>query len=659
MHALLIGIDNYTGVTPLAGCVNDIDAIQRILIDKLKVAKEDIRRLVSPLEPERHETDVPSVPATRENLIRELRRLGDSDVQPEARIFIYYSGHGVTQQVEDRGVRAAHEGLVPVDAFFHDHVVQRILWDVELNALLARIAGRTRQVTFILDCCHSAGATRNLWNEPGDAVRALHIDSVVPAAALKFGGGRAAGRTRERGVTAGMQKTFSDCQVIAACQADEKALECKDEEGRRHGLLTQKLLTALRSVEERELPTLRWGQIWRHVVSSMAEKRSQHPMMFGSFARPVFGGPPEPGDIGYGVKPAGDGFGIDAGTLSGVTEGALVAVYASTPAVFPPLGSDEDRGARLGLLRVTQANRASAWARIEGTRFALVQGARARLVEAGAAARLAVGLKPVDGALKRQVESSALLRLAEAHETPAVSLERCADGSWALTDALHGTGTDPAEPFLIRIPESQRSCAAAMLEHYRRFSEPLRMAEHCTDLPGKLTLRLLDCTLAEKTEAGILTLANPQVPNLPELPLGPSGLYEFDLSVEQPPEFCIQLANNSEVPLKVALFNCGAEGRTQHLEAVTVASRQTHVFWFDGNLGSPFHFAPMDGHPICLEHFVVIGTTAYDTDLRYMDMDESATFAGVLANRVVSGPSATPLVRWTAARATVRIRSGG
>lgn len=659
MKALLIGIDNYTGVTPLAGCVNDIDAMQRILIDKLKVARKDIRRLVSPIEPERHETDVPSAPATRENLIRELRRLGDSDVQPEERVFIYYSGHGLTQQVEDRGVRAAHEGLVPVDAFFRDHVVQRIIWDIELNQLLARIAGRTRQVTFILDCCHSAGATRDLWNETGDAVRALHTGNVVPAAALNLDGGIDVGRTRERGVTSGLQKTVSDCQVIAACQADEKALECRDEQGRRHGLLTQKLLAVLSSVDERELPTLRWGHIWRHVVSSMAEKKSQHPMMFGSFARLIFGGPPEHGDLGYGVKPAGDGFAIDAGTLSGVTEGALLAVYASQPALFPPLGSDEERGVRLGLLRVTEARRASAQARVEGARFALVQGARARLVEAGAAARLAVGLKPIDGALKRQVEASALLHLAEADEMPAASLERCADGSWALTDALHGTGDNPAEPFLIRIPESQRGCAAAMLEHYRRFSEPLRMAEQCTDLPGKLKLSLLDCTLAEKSEEGTLKLANPQVPNLPELALGPSGLYEFDLSFAPPPEFCIRLANNSEVPLKVALLNCGAEGRTQHLEAVTVAPGQTHVFWFDGNLGSPFHFAPMAGHPISLEHFVAIGTTAYDTDLRHMDMDESATFAGVLANRVVSGPSAKPPERWTAARATVRIRSGG
>lgn len=51
MHVLLIGIDAYpttSGYDALAGCVNDIDAIQRILIDRLGVAPENIVRLASP-----------------------------------------------------------------------------------------------------------------------------------------------------------------------------------------------------------------------------------------------------------------------------------------------------------------------------------------------------------------------------------------------------------------------------------------------------------------------------------------------------------------------------------------------------------------------------------------------------------------------------------
>ena len=40
-HVLLIGIDAYDGINPLQGCVNDIDVIQRILIDKLGIAHYD------------------------------------------------------------------------------------------------------------------------------------------------------------------------------------------------------------------------------------------------------------------------------------------------------------------------------------------------------------------------------------------------------------------------------------------------------------------------------------------------------------------------------------------------------------------------------------------------------------------------------------------
>src|SRR5690348_18429721 len=59
MHVLLIGIDSYGGqITPLNGCVNDIDAMQRILVDRLGIDRAQITRLTSPHEGTVHETDV-------------------------------------------------------------------------------------------------------------------------------------------------------------------------------------------------------------------------------------------------------------------------------------------------------------------------------------------------------------------------------------------------------------------------------------------------------------------------------------------------------------------------------------------------------------------------------------------------------------------------
>ena len=47
-HVLLIGIDAYDGGGMLTGCVNDIDAIQRLLIDRVGVMPDRITRLAAP-----------------------------------------------------------------------------------------------------------------------------------------------------------------------------------------------------------------------------------------------------------------------------------------------------------------------------------------------------------------------------------------------------------------------------------------------------------------------------------------------------------------------------------------------------------------------------------------------------------------------------------
>src|SRR6476661_6818027 len=47
-HVLLIGIDAYDGGGMLTGCVNDIDAVQRLLVDNVGVPRTQIRRLAAP-----------------------------------------------------------------------------------------------------------------------------------------------------------------------------------------------------------------------------------------------------------------------------------------------------------------------------------------------------------------------------------------------------------------------------------------------------------------------------------------------------------------------------------------------------------------------------------------------------------------------------------
>ncbi len=347
LRVLLIGIDAYQGGVPaLHGCVNDIDAVQRLLLDRVGVSPGDVVRLASPHDGDAHEGDVVSAPATRENLVRALGALGGEGTRGDDRVFIYYSGHGVSVPVIDRrvpdGARGrscrstrASQGERPMASCSTS----------ELSRLLGAVAKRTHHVTFVLDCCHAGGATRDLAGSsrrPGAlAPRSTRPLTLAPG---PVDGSSAAGA---RGVIA--SASAADVQVVAACLSDEKALESDASAGRKHGLLTHALVQALDAVAPSELPTLAWGRIWRQVVAEVERRRPQHPTLTGSFARLAFGGAHQDGDVGIGVTREGDGYRLDAGELSGVTTGALLAVYGSEPARFLPLaGSDEDLRVRVG-----------------------------------------------------------------------------------------------------------------------------------------------------------------------------------------------------------------------------------------------------------------------------------------------------------------------
>ncbi|HEY4596213.1 MAG TPA: caspase family protein, partial [Thermoanaerobaculia bacterium] len=74
-RAVLIGIDDYPK-SPLSGCVNDIDQIERILLDRLKVPAERITRFAAPQSGAATTTRLPSSPKpTCDELRSFLRRL--------------------------------------------------------------------------------------------------------------------------------------------------------------------------------------------------------------------------------------------------------------------------------------------------------------------------------------------------------------------------------------------------------------------------------------------------------------------------------------------------------------------------------------------------------------------------------------------------------
>src|SRR5215216_683521 len=156
-HVLLIGIDAYPqGYNSLTGCVNDIDAIEQVLLipPGIGIPPEQIHvtRLAAanPHNPSKSQFQEQTLPPTKANLIQALKDLAGPVVKPKDRILIYYSGHG--DEKTWSGSLVWHEALVP-----HDGQRIEYLYDVEVNALINSISMRTSDLTIILDCCHSAG----------------------------------------------------------------------------------------------------------------------------------------------------------------------------------------------------------------------------------------------------------------------------------------------------------------------------------------------------------------------------------------------------------------------------------------------------------------------------------------------------------------------
>jgi hypothetical protein len=631
--------------------VNDIDAIQTRLIKKLKIGIDRIERLASPLDG--RETEVPEKRPTLANIRAALEKLGTEKVKAGDRVFIYYSGHGTQAQVvEPDGTAYVREALLPFD--FIDFTQRRkYLFDWELNALLARIAARTTSITVVLDACCSGGATRDAFDPPGSRARFWPADEPYVLEAHEAPPGRAS----LRGVADSIPATVQACHVVTACLSDELARESTRDGGIPHGELTRSLLAQLDGLPDDALAELRWGRIWRAVAAGVAAiNPAQHPWISGGFARLVFGGPPEDGDVGYGVSVDGDTYRLQVGALSGVTEGAEVAIYGSEPLDFPPIGSPEDRP--LGRLRVTRAGPSSAEATRIGAKFDLPkQGARARLVSAAPAARLRVALVPHDKDIAAAISSSPLLEVA-AEATPGdVALQKRSDGGWAVTDDVFGKGEKPGEPVLAVLPPELLALAPQVLEQYYRYSLPLRLARECHDLPRVLRVKLLDCNQLQD-----ISLADAQNPSkLPrEARAGHLAPYQFKGGDEEGggDKVCVLVENTSGINLSVWLIACTNSGKAAVISQARIPARAMHVFWEGDTLGRPFRLWLRPGMDVAVDRLVVIGTTDKEASLWHLNTRHG--FSEILnakGDDTESGkvPRAVAEATWTSTITTYRL----
>jgi len=658
-HILLIGIDDYR-VRPLGGCINDIDAVQRLVLDRMRVPSDWICRLASPHPDARQpgaaggeRPAVAELPATLANLRSALADLGTRRVGRSDRVFIYYAGHGARLKVRTGAGRTFHrEALVMAD---HDPAQPEsgMLYDFELNRALRKIAEQTRSVTLVLDCCHAAGVTRSAGElRPPEVVASSaplerYLDFERTAAVADPG--PPPGDEDPRPLTAAAEH----CHVVAACLGHERASEEREPGGVRHGLLTSALLAALAPISDAALPELRWSEIWEQVHATVSTRNpAQHPRMAGNAARAVFAGPPVEHAAGIPVSRDRRGFRIAAGTLADVTKGAVLAVYGDETRQFPPVGSEGDRRARIGLVKVTDAEVATATAVTEGRPFELPPGARGRLIGAGQAARLRCAVIPHHSAVETQLRASPLLHVVAPHEGPDVRLEH-RDGRWYVTDELYSTGFD--RPVLCSLATHELAQARAALEHYRAYSIPLRMTEHLSDLPNALSLRV---RISPETRAGVANVVHGA--NSPQLAATSADSY----SLRAGARVFFEVRNHSAVRLRVTLVNAAASGRVQFLGDHMIDPGALHVFWTPGAVGVPFKMVLPRELDRGLDRLVAIGRTALAHALDHLQVDE--TFADAVTPRrgdraiggagLLAAPAAAQLEQWTVAQAIIETR---
>jgi hypothetical protein len=641
LRVLLIGIDAYDGGGSLRGCVNDVDAVQGVLLDRLGVPAERVTRLVSPRFGAVHDTRIEGRLPTLATIRGELDRLAGDEVAPSDRVLIYYSGHGTQFVLEDaEGCRFPREGLLPKDKVRGPETL--VLADWELNAAMARIGARCLSATVVLDCCSSAGATRAPSVETG-STRFWPTTGVRAAPPPGTGA-----RSTLRGVADGLVARVDNCQVVAACRANERAKE-DDLDGRTMGHLTRSLCEQLLAVDPGELSGLRWGQIWRRVEAAVVDRNpQQRPWLSTGFGRAVFGGDPDDrGDVGFAVVRRGDRYELDVGTLAGVTEGARIAVYGPTPVVFPALNSPDDRAARVGELRIESATRAGSTG-VPVAPMTLPAAARGRLVAPGVDARLAVALHPHVAEVAAALQASPFVQVTDDARHADLELHRRSEG-WFLADDLHGP--EPDRPQFPPIPHGRPDLTRSVVEHYYRYRAPVRLANACRDLPTLLRISVLDCNGRE------LTADEAQTAALPEAAGSDRARYE----VSHDDLVCIAVHNDSDLDLHVTLVDVAASGRVIPLGTGQIPHRSRERFWSGHTLGCPFRVTVPAGRPVGVDRIVAIGTTAARTDLSHLRQE--TCFAdlvrldrGFRSRDLCTPAGPPPIERYTSAIADVWVR---
>ncbi|MCW1966926.1 MAG: caspase family protein, partial [Anaerolineae bacterium] len=277
LWALLVGI-NYEGtaIRQLSGCVNDVKAMKRFLIEQMGVPDKQIKMLT---EKE----------AKRATIIKTFKEflIENQDIPKGAQILFHFSGHGSQMLSRSKSEPDGRdETIVPYDSRTSN------VYDIPdktLAGLLDKLAKQKgNNITVVLDCCHSGSGTRAL----DDAI--LQTRRIDPSLVRLPDGideeWYAATTNSNRSLgPSGWESSNSQHVLIAGCRAHEESREHRPPSGDRtiYGALTYFMLDWLRT----KSASTTYGDLHEAVATRVnAIYRDQMPQCEGDRNRQVFGG---------------------------------------------------------------------------------------------------------------------------------------------------------------------------------------------------------------------------------------------------------------------------------------------------------------------------------------------------------------------------------
>ena len=230
--ALLVGINDYKGVSDLGGCVNDVLDMHFSLCSLFNFQASEVRVLTDSR-------------ATKVNIINRLKWLVKGAKKGDFLVF-HFSGHG--SQIRDRNNDELEDGMdeliCPYDmdwdgTFITDDTLNEILQDVPEGALLE----------VVLDCCHSGTGLKEMGLQPPPELAAEHptLNRYLPPPAdifLRFSGQET--DLKKRGFAEGFNGRGSKHHILwAGCMANQTSADAYIN-GRYHGAFSYYLNMHLR-----------------------------------------------------------------------------------------------------------------------------------------------------------------------------------------------------------------------------------------------------------------------------------------------------------------------------------------------------------------------------------------------------------------------------